>query len=263
VDAVPSGQAALETVGYLPGRSRRTLGAWSRAEISWSLARLTIDAAMLAAAAIAAAFGASAAGFTTTPHVWAATFAAIALVILHSRGAYGREGRGRLFDQILGAATAAGLAALAVLALRLLLEPQPELVGDTGRLAAYGAAYIVAGRAVLAWSDAEVRFKRRAGAATLIVGAGVAGRIAAERLAEHPTIGLRPVGFLDDDALGVADGVPVLGSADDLERIVSENGIRHVVVTPASAPYESMLELVGRCQDLGVRISFLAGSGST
>ena len=259
-DAVPSGHAALETVGYLRSRSRRPLRARSRADVSWALTRLTIDALMLAAAAVAASFGAGAAGLSMTPSGWTAAFAAIALGILHARGEYA-TGRNRLIDDVLAAAVAAGISGFAILALRLAFEPRPELLGETVRLSAYGAAYVIAGRALLAWSDAEVRLKRWAGTPTLIVGAGVAARIAAERLAEHPTLGLRPIGFLDEPAREISDGIPVLGAPADLERVAKANGVRHVVITPSSARYEELLALVERCEGVGVRISFLPGSG--
>ena len=260
VDAFPAGHPALETVGYVRARSPRALRAWSRADISWGLARLTVDALMLASAAFAAAFGATAAGLAPTPNAWAAGFAGFALAILYARGAYGPDGRRGFRDEIVTAATAAGVAALGILALRLFFEPRPELVVDTGRLAAYGAAYVVAGRAVLAWSGAEVRFRRSTSTPTLILGAGVAGRVAAERLADHPTIGLRPVGFLDDGAPEEAGEFPILGRTDDLERVAYANGIRHVVVTASTAPFNELLAVVERCERIGLRVSFLAGS---
>ena len=251
-DGRSAGQAALETVGYLRARSPRALREWSRADISWALARLTVDALMLTAAALAAAFGATAAGLSATPHAWAAGFAALALAVLHARGAYGPDGRRGLRDEVVAAVTATGIATIGILGLRLFFDPRAELIPDTGRLAAYGAAYVVGGRAVLAWSGAEVKFRRRTSTPTLILGAGAAGRVAAERLAEHPTIGLSPIGFIADGDVGEAGNFPVLGGTDDLDRLV-----------PAStAPYDELLDIVERCERIGVRVSFLAGSSS-
>src|SRR5215210_1977484 len=88
VEALPASRAALETVGYLPGRSRRALRTTTRADLSWAVARLTIDAVMLAASTLAASVAAGAAGLASTPTLWTAVFAALALGILHARGAY-------------------------------------------------------------------------------------------------------------------------------------------------------------------------------
>lgn len=261
VEALPQGRAALETVGYLP-RPRRGLRPRSAADLSWAFARLTIDALMLAAATVAATLGARAADLSVTPPPWAAAFAGIALLILCVRGSYAADRHGRLVYDVMAAGAAAGLAALAVLALRVAFEPHPLAFGETLRLAAYGAAYVIGGRAMLTWTGAEGRFKRLTGAPTLVVGAGLTGRFAAERLAGDPTVGLRPIGFLDDLSLEVSDGVPILGRREELERVVAETGARHVVLTAASAPYDELLSLLERCQAIGVRVSLLAGSES-
>src|SRR5919109_1977501 len=123
-DAVPSGHAALETVGYLRSRSRRPLRARSRADVPGVLTRLTIDALMLAAAAVAASFGAGAAGLSMTPSGWTAAFAAIALGILHARGEYA-TGRNRLIDDVLAAAGGAGIPGFSHLSLRPAVAPPP------------------------------------------------------------------------------------------------------------------------------------------
>jgi len=64
----------------------------------------------------------------------------------------------------------------------------------------------------------------RAGARTvLIIGAGDGGRLVLREIARNPNLGLRPVGFVDDDPAkdGLRiDGVRVLGSTEELARIV-------------------------------------------
>jgi FlaA1/EpsC-like NDP-sugar epimerase len=53
-------------------------------------------------------------------------------------------------------------------------------------------------------------------------------------LATVPDLGLRPVGFVDDDPHLVgqsAHGLPVLGQGRELDGIVDQNGIRTLVST--------------------------------
>ena len=87
---------------------------------------------------------------------------------------------------------------------------------------------VVIGRMVF-WSVmarvwASSRHRQRA----LVAGAGVLGRMVAEKLVKHRELGLDIVGFLDDDpgkAQTSFDGLPVLGGLDDLEQVTREHGI--------------------------------------
>jgi hypothetical protein len=59
----------------------------------------------------------------------------------------------------------------------------------------------------------------------------------AKRLLEHLEVGLTPIGFLDKEPLhgGEATGLPVLGASWDLDRIVRDKQIDHVIVTFSTA----------------------------
>src|SRR6266516_2444808 len=127
-------------------------------------------------------------------------------------------------------------------------------------LAAYGAIVLVAfylrglyswrvrlqvlddGRAVLGWAQLKARRDGELARPTLIVGAGRVGRLAARRLIEHPEFGLLPIGFLDKEPLEEPGlPVPVLGASWDLERMIDQYHIEHVVVTFSTAPSEVLL----------------------
>jgi exopolysaccharide biosynthesis polyprenyl glycosylphosphotransferase len=93
--------------------------------------------------------------------------------------------------------------------------------------------------------------------ATLIVGAGKIGHLAAQRLIDEPALGLRPVGFLDKEPLtGDEAGVtlPVLGASWDLEDVVATHNIEHVLVAFSTAPNHVVLDVVRRCWALGVSV---------
>jgi exopolysaccharide biosynthesis polyprenyl glycosylphosphotransferase len=97
--------------------------------------------------------------------------------------------------------------------------------------------------------------------ATLIVGAGKIGHLAAQRLLDEPALGLRPVGFLDKDPLPGDDPhaaarvtLPVLGASWDLEEVVASHDIQHVLVAFSTAPNHVVLDVVRRCWSLGVSV---------
>jgi exopolysaccharide biosynthesis polyprenyl glycosylphosphotransferase len=92
----------------------------------------------------------------------------------------------------------------------------------------------------------------------LIVGAGKVGARLAERLDEHPEYGLRAVGFLDSDPYPLADGEglpPFLGGPSALVSALQRTGARHVMLAFTPLSDGSLMELIRRCQDLGVEVS--------
>jgi exopolysaccharide biosynthesis polyprenyl glycosylphosphotransferase len=83
--------------------------------------------------------------------------------------------------------------------------------------------------------------------------------LVSKRLLEHPEVGLTPIGFLDKEPLhgGEVTGLPVLGASWDLDRIVREKRIEHVIVTFSTAPEEVHLRLLKRCDQLGLATSLV------
>ncbi|MDP9344357.1 MAG: polysaccharide biosynthesis protein, partial [Actinomycetota bacterium] len=66
---------------------------------------------------------------------------------------------------------------------------------------------------------------RRDARRVLVVGAGDGGRLVLREILRNPQLGLAPVGFVDDDPAKRGtriDGVKVLGSTDQLGRILDE-----------------------------------------
>lgn len=121
------------------------------------------------------------------------------------------------------------------------------------------ALYVVALRAV-AYSVVR-RFRARGWVAhpTLVLGAGKVGGQLASLLLEHPSYGLRPVGFLDSDPLLQADErpAPLLGGPESLSSIIVEFGVRDVVVAFGSSPGSHMVDIIRTCDRLDVEIFFV------
>jgi exopolysaccharide biosynthesis polyprenyl glycosylphosphotransferase len=236
---------------HLPRRRRRT---------AWARVSLGADMATLAAAVILAEVT-LAGGAPATPLPWLIAFPLLALGLLYTRGIYRPAPLDvGVLDANRAVVTATSLAAAIVISLRVVFADSPSVAAQSIRMWIFATSLLVAVRISLALSESRAR---RAGTVchpTLIVGAGNVGRLAAARLRQHPELGLRPVGFIDDEALYSADeslGLPVVGGSSDLERIVKENGIEHVVVTFSKAHDEVLLELLKRCEELGVRTSMV------
>src|SRR3954454_8656099 len=65
---------------------------------------------------------------------------------------------------------------------------------------------------------------------TLIVGSGeVATRLVA-RLGHHPELGLRPIGFIDDDPDGQVEGFARLGALDALDDLIEQGRVDRVML---------------------------------
>ena len=189
-----------------------------------------------------------------TPALWLLAFPILTFVFMAMRGMYRPRVFLRVLDDLRIAVTATALAAVIILSLRVLVHDDPWVAAQTARIWAFATVYLLAGRIVLSW----VSFGRAAGESvrpTLVVGAGHVGRLTAKRLQDHPELGLRPVGFLDKEPRAVANdnGLPVLGASWDLDRVVAEHGVKHVVLSFSTAPRSVLLSVLERCRSSASR----------
>ena len=88
----------------------------------------------------------------------------------------------------------------------------------------------------------------------LIVGAGEVGQRVASMVREYAWTGLHLVGYLDDDSRKRQNGLPVLGSIDEVRRVVKRDGISDVVVTLPRRAYGRVNQLVAALHDLPVHV---------
>ena len=89
----------------------------------------------------------------------------------------------------------------------------------------------------------------------LIVGAGEAGNLILEKILGSPSLGYRPVGFLDDGRAGeIVSGLPVLGRTDELGSVVAKNSIDEVIVALPEASHNELLSVISHCEDGRVSI---------
>jgi FlaA1/EpsC-like NDP-sugar epimerase len=94
----------------------------------------------------------------------------------------------------------------------------------------------------------------------LIVGAGDGGRLVLREILRNPALGLKPVGFVDDDPTKRrlrVDGVRVLGSTSDLPRILDEAEPDEVTIAIPSAPGTLRASVVRACRERGIPVRTL------
>ena len=97
----------------------------------------------------------------------------------------------------------------------------------------------------------------------LILGAGDAGVLVAREFKKHQAqLGMHVLGFIDDDLAKrglTIQGLPVLGTREDLGGIVAARGVREIVIAIPSAPYSKLREIVELCKGLPVKIKTVPG----
>jgi exopolysaccharide biosynthesis polyprenyl glycosylphosphotransferase len=222
-----------------------------------SLSRPLVDAILLVVAFVVEAISPP----TRAPSVdvvWLVLFGACVLAFRYLPGSASRRLRIDVLNELRDLVLATTLAAMIVLSIRVLVTNDPSVARQTMQLWAFATVVLIAGTALLAQVELRARWRGELTRPTLIVGAGKVGRQLAKRLLADPGIGLRPVGFLDalpEDVNGDGQDLPVLGSSWDLDEIVDEHHVEHVVFTFSAEPHDVLLRMVKRCQDLHVPVS--------
>ena len=239
-------------------RSRKRLPSY----LTGTQVQVTTDAAMLVAATLVAELASPQAGVVRTPWPWLVAYPAAVLLLLRIRGLYYPRLFPSTLDQVRSAILTTALGAMSILSLRVLFTDETWVAAQTARFWVFASAYLVAARLFLAWFALVSRARGELMRPTLIVGAGRVGQMTARRLGQYPYLGLKPIGFLDKDPLDQrpddnSDQLPVLGASWDIDRVIAEHRIEHVIVTFSTAPTVIILRLMKRCEDLGVSVSFV------
>lgn len=221
------------------------------------LITLLVDALMLALAGVLVKLSSGIAGIHAPPGAWVLVFSVLALVLLANRGLYHERGLlPHLLDQVRTIVSATAVATMAVMAVRVLLADEVHNAAQLAECWLFASTCLTVGRVAL-YTTMQARTAEHGGKPTLIIGAGKVGHLLARRLVQRKEFGLQPVGFLDADPLFVDNGVPlpVLGASWDLEDVIADRAIEHVIFTFSTAPHEVMLSMIRRCEDAGVTVS--------
>jgi len=182
---------------------------------------------------------------------------AIKMSVLYLMGVYRGEWRYAGFLDVvllLRAATLASLVAVAVLVLttRLVNVSRAALILDW----LLTVVFLSGARLSIRLLQEMLAAQRSAGRPVLLFGAGEGGLLLLAELRNNPALGLRPVGFLDDDPSKQGRqlrGIPVLGTRRDIPELVRRLKIAEVVVAAPSMARNDLEAVQTICAEAGVR----------
>lgn len=229
---------------------------------TWLALRLVADLLVLSAGCIVGLLLAPA-----PPGAWLLVFfPPLTLLFLYSRGRYVQSMRDAVLTSLAPGFGAISISAMAIFMLQLLALDDRNTISS---LMAWTWLASLVGVTVIGMllTGLQQAARRRGiiASPTLIIGADVNGLDVASRLERHPEYGLRAVGFLDsgDGTRLPPSSPPLLGSLDDLADVATMYGVRGVIIGFPDAPYRSMLDLVARCDQLGLETNVIPRLSAT
>jgi FlaA1/EpsC-like NDP-sugar epimerase len=110
--------------------------------------------------------------------------------------------------------------------------------------------------------EMRLRSSPNGGKRVLLVGAGEAGEMVARDMLRHPEYGYAPAAFVDDDPGKrnlVIQGIPVLGTRNEIPEIIRKERINEIIITIPSARGKDIREIVDICERTDAAIKILPG----
>jgi hypothetical protein len=154
---------------------------------------------------------------------------------------------------------------VAVLRGRFFLYPLPPFPIDLRLDCILSFLFVMGARYLIRFG--RETFERRnhpANRRVLVVGAGAAGQMIVREIRANPSLGMREIGFVDDDPLKMRvriDGVPVLGNHGDIPRLCEDHRIDEIIIAIPSAPPSRLRHILEHCRDANARARILPGVG--
>ena len=232
---------------------------WERNRFGWTA--LVLDVLTLGAAAAAVAALSPTASPTgqvpSEPLEWTLGYSVVVLLLFQLRGMYRAPMRLELTEALREIVSATAIAAVLTMAARVLSTNEAYVAAETVRHWVAVVPLVMAGRAVVLLAEAHRRRVGAGGRRTLVVGAGVVGRLTATRLLSDRALGLVPVGFVDDDPRAATDDSAELPVHrwDAFDTVVRDQRIEHVIIAFSGAEHPRLIALARRAWELGVGVS--------
>jgi exopolysaccharide biosynthesis polyprenyl glycosylphosphotransferase len=255
--------SSLERTTFLARFATSATETRPRSAINWWSFAPVADAAILTLAVFVERLGGRAVGASQLPLTWFLLFPPLTIALLAAAHMYRPRLRLQLLDDLRTIAGATAVAAMTTISASVFVGGHTELAVQGVRLWLFSTVYLTASRGGVISSLIATRRSGDGGARTLIVGAGTVGRLLAKRFADHPEVGLTPVGFLDKEPLdhdavsSDSPDLPVFGASWDLVDVLERERIDHVVITFSTAPHEVLLRMIDECTRRDVRVTLV------
>ncbi len=232
---------------------------WLLEGVGWSILRPSVDLLLMYVGVFAALGGIGSTFSVSAVRAPLLVLPPVALLLLYLRGLYRSRLRALLLDGVVPVVSAVSVGAVAVAMVGVAVNGTMPSQDDWLEAWLFVLLGLGLSRIALTLTQRFARRRRLVGKPVLIMGAGLVGSQVARRLDHHPEYGLAPVGFLDDDPRSIAEvggrDVPVLGTAEDLDKIVERTGVRNLIVAFSSVADARISRLIQRCQELGIEVS--------
>ncbi len=193
-------------------------------------------------------------------------FIPILMVLLATRKVYKRKLSSRFLDEFEPIETSVAVSALLTLAVMTWVIPPfapgtevPQYIRANSVILwtwALAAVLVPAVRLCRSLSQRYLRRKYNFGKKAIVVGSGPIAHQIVTRMQQVPDYGLRPVGIIDDTRPPNVnlEGVPYLGTTDNLERAVVTTGAEKLIIAHSAVPEEQLAALAQRAHHLGMKV---------
>jgi FlaA1/EpsC-like NDP-sugar epimerase len=192
------------------------------------------------------------------------------LLLFYIGGMYNRLWRQATISDLVAIVRAASAAAVIAFLVGAILLPASGLTElrvplSVVALDASATLFVVAGLRLLAkiLSTPARPLRRATDPAALIAGAGSAAEVIAKELLGNPQLGLRLIGFVDDDpakrSLRLC-GLPVLGSLRELPAIIAQHRVAELIIAMPEADGRTVRSVVRAATQVGVRTKIVPGA---
>lgn len=93
----------------------------------------------------------------------------------------------------------------------------------------------------------------------LVIGAGELGSSYAHKIMQNKYLGYNIIGFLDDERKQGyrISGASVIGTIDDLDKVVKESDLDEVIIAIPLKEYEKLHSIINACEKLGVKAQII------